>query len=626
MDEMRLDDIEPVQPIDTGPKAAVAPVVDVISFDGKVERSGGGGTTIWVNGRAVFTGDRTVEGIKIQSKRGTSAETRFVLPPSDAGETDFSLKVGQKIAVQSGKVLEPYEQRAAEDAESVFDEEPTDEAEPPAAEDERFGDASRPEEADSHGGAGFHRERRHSSGQASETRLTSGTRPPRALSREGRSYSRRTAMNIHTPGPHRQSGAALIALLALVILVSAAVLLENLEDGASASVARNKASSTALTDAKTALIAWSTAYTPSAARDGTVGMLPYPDRNGDGNYDGLADCDPLGSSDVALVGRLPRRGEDATSCGIDNPLFVDMKDGSRGSPCGMPCPATCCPARASTADPSTRTWAVRAGWPTRGSGWWTPRATPSTIPIPGQPLAVAAVIFAPGGAVANQDRAGAAAPSNYLDALCRWPARCTTTQTRTAARTPPARPASATSARSSSSYPNPDYGDEFNDQIAYITVDELMRTVEKRVLGETALALDAYRGAGWNTDGVYPWLAPFRSPRSMSSGVATAGSSTSMIRRPRQLHRGRRGGRRHHRQPDRRQQWPHYIGGTHGNRVRCAAGRRPERLRYRRELRAAARLQDRRRNPRRTDPRAPSQRDIQDELHGQLGRERHRYL
>jgi hypothetical protein len=95
-------------------------VVDVISFDGKVERSGGGGSTVWVNGRPVYTGNRTVEGIRIQPSRGTNAETRFVLPPSDAGETDFSLKAGQKIAVQSGKVLDSYEVRAAEDAESIF--------------------------------------------------------------------------------------------------------------------------------------------------------------------------------------------------------------------------------------------------------------------------------------------------------------------------------------------------------------------------------------------------------------------------------------------------------------------------------------------------------------------------
>ena len=120
LDDMRNDDLEP-QTVKPEPgKTTAAPVVDVISFDGKVERSGSGGSTIWVNGRPVLTGNRTVEGIRIQSSRGTNGETRFILPPSDAGETEFSLKAGQKIAVQSGKKLEPYEVRAAEDAESVF--------------------------------------------------------------------------------------------------------------------------------------------------------------------------------------------------------------------------------------------------------------------------------------------------------------------------------------------------------------------------------------------------------------------------------------------------------------------------------------------------------------------------
>ncbi len=120
LDDMRDDDIEPEFVKPQPGKTAVAPVVDVISFDGKVERSGHGGSTIWVNGRPVLTGNRTVEGIRIQSSRGTNGETRFILPPSDAGETEFSLKAGQKIAVQSGKKLDSYEVRAAEDAESVF--------------------------------------------------------------------------------------------------------------------------------------------------------------------------------------------------------------------------------------------------------------------------------------------------------------------------------------------------------------------------------------------------------------------------------------------------------------------------------------------------------------------------
>ena len=137
LNDMRNDDVEPQVVAKPVQGEVVAPVVDVISFDGKVERSGSGGTTIWVNGRPVLAGNRTVEGISVQSGRGTNAETHFVLPPSDSGQTDFSLKVGEKIAVQSGKVLDAYEARAAENAESVFSKEslpaaPTDGAKKPA--------------------------------------------------------------------------------------------------------------------------------------------------------------------------------------------------------------------------------------------------------------------------------------------------------------------------------------------------------------------------------------------------------------------------------------------------------------------------------------------------------------
>ena len=143
LDDMRDDDIEPEVVKSQSGNATVAPVVDVISFDGKVERSGGGGTTIWVNGRPVLTGNRTVEGIRVESSRGTNGTTRFILPPSDAGETDFSLKVGQKIAVQSGKVLDAYEVRAAEDAESVFARELPADAAPPTEGTKSLDDAGK---------------------------------------------------------------------------------------------------------------------------------------------------------------------------------------------------------------------------------------------------------------------------------------------------------------------------------------------------------------------------------------------------------------------------------------------------------------------------------------------------
>lgn len=121
----------------TDPDKATAPppVVDVISFDGKVERSDGV-STVWVNGRPVYTGDRTAEGIRVQTSRGTQGETRFELPPSDAGTTEFSLKAGQKVAVQNGRKFDAYERRPGEDAESVLDgKEPEESVKSPESDD-----------------------------------------------------------------------------------------------------------------------------------------------------------------------------------------------------------------------------------------------------------------------------------------------------------------------------------------------------------------------------------------------------------------------------------------------------------------------------------------------------------
>ena len=61
-------------------------------------------------------------------------------------------------------------------------------------------------------------------------------------------------------------------------------------------------------------------------------------------------------------------------------------------------------------------------------------------------------------------------------------------------------------------YPHAPAASGFNDRLAYISVTELMRAVEKRVLGEAAIALTRYRDAF----GSYPWLAEFRSAQAIA--------------------------------------------------------------------------------------------------------------
>jgi hypothetical protein len=136
-----------------------------------------------------------------------------------------------------------------------------------------------------------------------------------------------------------------------------------------------------------------------------------------------------------------------------------------------------------------------------------------TEPGTGMPLPVAAIIIAPGAALEGQDRSGAApAPQDYLDSIT---IGATTYDNSDADGCPDAvMPPCEFPSAGEEFIVHPAAGSvaTFNDRLVYITVDELMRTVEKRVLGEVAIALNRYRSA----HGAYPWLASFTDPESAS--------------------------------------------------------------------------------------------------------------
>lgn len=336
---------------------------------------------------------------------------------------------------------------------------------------------------------------------------------------------KRNGMNTSQRPLHRQSGVALVVLLALLLMVSAAILLDRLGGEASASVERDNKSGHALANAKAALIAWSATYSPSAARQTAPGTLPYPDLNVDGTYDGFSDCDALGANQSVVVGRFPQRGEHASSpvaCGVDNALSTDLRDGA-GEPLWYAVSRNLLPTPGGPGGPINPDMG--------GSGrmqypWIQLRDEQGNVindPSTGAPLAVAAVIFAPGAPVGTQDRAGAAAASNYLDSVT---ILGTTYDNADVDGCPDSltAPCAGSEVEEFIVYPNPGASDVFNDKLVYITVDELMRAVEKRVIGELAVILRGYRG----NYGAYPWLADYRNPRKLSSGSVDAGSSTHL--------------------------------------------------------------------------------------------------
>jgi type II secretory pathway pseudopilin PulG len=293
--------------------------------------------------------------------------------------------------------------------------------------------------------------------------------------------------------PRRQQGVALIALTVLLALLGIGLVLEALSARSQNTTGRERISREVLAQAKADLIAWSVSHPTEPGR------LPWPDRNADGNYDGQSDCVTSGFSNAHLLGRFPQAG-DATPCDVV-PFGSFAADGY-GEPLWYAVSRNLLWNRGQGgADPPVNPGLLDGG---ASYPWLTVRDQYGNV----LSNRVAAVIIAPGGVVANQARGGAAPnPDEYLDSV-------------TVSGTP---------------YDNSDAdldfiiypdssrtvsdSDSFNDQLIYVTIDELMRPVEKRVLGDAAVALQAYR----TTRGRYPWLSPYRDPLSASGGVTLTG-------------------------------------------------------------------------------------------------------
>ena len=68
---------------------------------------------------------------------------------------------------------------------------------------------------------------------------------------------------------------------------------------------------------------------------------------------------------------------------------------------------------------------------------------------------------------------------------------------------------------------------QFNDVLVYITIDELMPYLERRVLSEMKSAITNF----YNTTGIgkYPWMAPFTSPTNISAFKSTVNSTFGLF-------------------------------------------------------------------------------------------------
>ena len=302
----------------------------------------------------------------------------------------------------------------------------------------------------------------------------------------------------------------LLIILGALLLVTAAILLGQLNAAVRGTPTRDPGTRDALARAKTALIAW------AATHPDAPGLLPFPDRNDDAtpDYDGTSDCEPSATLGPGhLLGRFPVRGErTAGGCAADVPFAVALDDSS-----------------------GERLWYAVSRNLVRGGGggpinpdlgdlalqpWITVRDATGAV----LSTRVAAVIIAPGAALGAQDRTGVApGPGNYLDSLAVGANTYDNADADGCSDVGCATPGEEFIVND-----NPQADDLFNDRLVFVTIDELMRAVEDRVVGDVARALRTYRAGFAPPNDYYPWLSPFTKPRPVQ-GVATGGSATTLV-------------------------------------------------------------------------------------------------
>jgi hypothetical protein len=310
----------------------------------------------------------------------------------------------------------------------------------------------------------------------------------------------------------RQRGAALIVAMVILVLLASAVLLDRLNAAVAPSASRDPASATALANAKQALIAW------AATHPNTPGLLPFPDRNEDGTYDGVADCVSPGTIAAGhLLGRFPIRGEQtASGCVADFDMSVEVVD-SGGAPLWYAVSRNL--VGGGGGGPINPDIGELAAQP-----WITVRDQNGAI-ISNR---VAAVIIAPGPALSGQNRIAIDTDPlveypRYLESITFGGNTFSNADAdgclddNVGCGTP----------ESEDFIIYPTTADVFNDRLVYITIDELMRAVEDRVLGEAATALRNYRGN--NPGNFFPWLSPFTNPRTPQGAAEVGSGATSLV-------------------------------------------------------------------------------------------------
>lgn len=301
-------------------------------------------------------------------------------------------------------------------------------------------------------------------------------------------------MPFDSPSLHHRSqqGAALLLAIFIIGLAATAYVMHAFNADLMR-VQRQEKTAKVLSEAKEALIAWSVSHPV------LPGLMPYPDRSGDGNYDGYSDCYATNVSFAShfVVGRLPLFMSDPNCLQPGKGLTVlngvggNWRDGagerlwyqvSKNLLHDYHTPGTLPSITPELLNTSTVPWLV-----VRDSN--------------GNILSdrVAAVIIAPGEPVGDQDRSGAApAAREYLDRVVMGDGKVYKNYGYQDTATNPVQEFIAGAHEDTVRGNDIRYRDQtfdpyhFNDRLIYITIDELVAEIQKRVAGEVRKSLHIF--------------------------------------------------------------------------------------------------------------------------------------
>ena len=345
----------------------------------------------------------------------------------------------------------------------------------------------------------------------------------------------------------RQRGVVLMLVLLSMLMVGGTVFLIAIGNSAnqqSRTTPETLEKLDVLKNARDALLGYSIALNAGGSRPG---QMPRPDHANDGNYDGNADDVCMTSADLTGATILSGAGMSVTNLRCVgrlpwNTLSVQLPDTSAQDSTGV---VPWYVVSQNLADfsfcmkvlnPTTAAGAVTtfAGCPvTAGPAWpWIKVCDASGKVISDR---VAIVLIAPGVPIQTEGRMQArpaisADPRNFMDAV--------PTPTGWASLPAASRCNTFDNGNLSNEFIMADVSVSFNDRLTYITIDELMESVERRVATDAREAMITYK----TLVGTYPWLAPLVNPAAqtqantstpaafaVNSNLALAGTMSGLL-------------------------------------------------------------------------------------------------